>query len=287
MSFANFVPSVWNATIMEELKRKRVFVGDCHNVYKGKITDAGDSITFLGLGDPTITEVAYKDRNKPLGDPEMIEDQSLKMDIRQIRTFNFLVGDIDKAVATADGLRQYATRAADRLADHQDRYVANIAKSKEMPRLVATPVIATVGSTSGNTMNVLDLIDLARQRLSEADVPNSTEVILTVPPRFYTLVKKVYRDLETDNSDIMASGKVGRYGGVTIKESNNCARSEDGLTDHIMIRTREAIGFADAITKTEPYRPEKLFADAIKGLSLFDAKILRPKQCFGIDVKYN
>ena len=287
MSFANFVPTVWNATILEELKRKRVFVGDCYNVYEGEIANAGDSVVFQGLGDPTITVVDYKDRNEEIPAPEFVEDQSLKMDIRQIRVFNFVVGDIDKAVARGEHLRRYATRAAARLADQQDTYVAKLATAKEMPRLFSSAKKVIVGNSTADAMNALDIIDYAYEKLAENDVPDSTEVIMTVTPRFYTIVKKIYRDLDTDNSDIMKRGRVGTYGNVTIKMSNNCAKSADGLTDHIMIRTKEAIGFADALTETVPYRPEKLFADAIKGLSLFDAKIIRPKQCFGIDVTYN
>jgi hypothetical protein len=287
MSFANFIPTVVSQTVLKELERKRIFVADCHNEYKGEITEAGDSIVFTGLANPTIFEVDYKDRNEEVHAPEALEDLSLKMDIRKIADFHFFVDDIDKALASKVGLRESMADAAAGLADKHDRYVANLAASKEMPRLVAGGVKATVGSTSGSTMNVLDIIDLARQRLSENDVPNSTEVILTVPPRFYTLVKKVYRDLDTDNSEIMQNGRVGRYGGVTIKESNNCARSADGLTDHIMIRTKAAIGFAEAFNKTRAYQPEGYWREAIMGRSLYDAKIIRPKQCFGIDVTYN
>lgn len=287
MSFANFIPTVVSQTVLKELECMRVFVADCHNEYEGEITKEGDSITFLGLANPTIFRVDYKDRNRKVHDPEPLEDLSLKMDIKQIADFSFEVPDIDKALASKIGLRESMKEAAAGLADEHDRYVANLAMSKEMPRLVAGGVKAVTGSTSGSTMNVLDIIDLARQRLSENNVPNGTEVIMTVPPRFYTLVKKVYRDLDTDNSEIMQNGRVGRYGGVTIKESNNCARSADTLTDHIMVRTKKAIGFAETFNRVEAYRPQGYWKDAVMGRSLFDAKIIRPKQCFGIDVTYN
>jgi hypothetical protein len=34
--------------------------------------------------------------------------------------------------------------------------------------------------------------------------------------------------------------------------------------------------FANQLTETEAYRPEKRFADAVKGLSLCGAKVTRP-----------
>ena len=35
--------------------------------------------------------------------------------------------------------------------------------------------------------------------------------------------------------------------------------------------------FAQQILKTEAYRPEKRFADAVKGLHVYGAKVLRPQ----------
>ena len=53
-----------------------------------------------------------------------------------------------------------------------------------------------------------------------------------------------------------------------------------------MIRTQRAIAFAKPLTHTEAYRPEKKFADAVKGFILFDAKVVRPKEIININVKY-
>ena len=68
--------------------------------------------------------------------------------------------------------------------------------------------------------------------------------------------------------------------------SNNVKKTDDGATDNIMIRTQRAIAFAKPLTHTEPYRPEKKFADAVKGFILFDAKVVRPKEIYNINVKY-
>jgi len=37
-----------------------------------------------------------------------------------------------------------------------------------------------------------------------------------------------------------------------------------------------AISYAEQINKVEAYRPEKRFADAVKGLHLYGAKLVRP-----------
>jgi len=37
-----------------------------------------------------------------------------------------------------------------------------------------------------------------------------------------------------------------------------------------------AITYAEQINKVEPYRPENAFSDALKGLHLYGAKLVRP-----------
>ena len=56
----------------------------------------------------------------------------------------------------------------------------------------------------------------------------------------------------------------------------------DGTDDYMMIRTKRAIAFAGAIDETEAYRPESFFADAVKGLNVYGAKIVRPKELYVI-----
>ena len=85
---------------------------------------------------------------------------------------------------------------------------------------------------------------------------------------------------------MLKNGKVAKYGNVTVKMSNNVKRTSDDAVDNIMIRTKRAIAYAKPLTHTEPYRPEKKFADAVKGFILFDAKVVRPKEVININVKY-
>ena len=68
--------------------------------------------------------------------------------------------------------------------------------------------------------------------------------------------------------------------------SNNVATSNNGTVDNIMLRTKRAIAFVRPMIHIEPYRPEKKFADAIKGFVLYQAKIVRPKELVVLNVKY-
>jgi hypothetical protein len=134
--------------------------------------------------------------------------------------------------------------------------------------------------------NVLETIDNGIQKLWENDVPQNERLILTVSPRFYMILKQKYMALDTDNSEMIKRGAVAMYSGVDIKLSNNVLTANSGANDLIMLRTKQAIAFVNQLTKTEPYRPEAYQADAIKGQSLYDAKLIKPKEMIVLNVKY-
>ena len=287
MAYQNFIPSVWSEGINRELERLCVFAEDCNRKYEGKVKKQGESVTILGVGKPTIKRIAKASRNKDIDSPEEIEDTSVIMYINQIAYFNYLVGDIDKAQAVDGIMDALEAETSEGLANEVDTYIASFAKDSSVVSLYANApkVVAKETSTAGEAY-VLDVLDLAIQKLFENDVKESTKIVVTVSPRFYTILKKAYRFEDTNNSEILKNGKVGMYGKVIVKMSNNVHKTDSGATDNIMIRTQRAIAFAKPLTHTEAYRPEKKFADAVKGYILFDAKVVRPKEIININVKY-
>ncbi len=287
MAYANFIPSVWNEGINRELERLCVFVEDCNTKYEGEVKKKGESVTILGVGKPTITRIAKADRNQNLNDPEEIEDTSVIMYINQIATFNYMVGDIDKAQGAGGIMEALEEETSEGLANEVDKYIAGFAVDSSVKPLntSAVKVVAKETETSGEKY-ILDLIDDAIQVLQENDVKETTKVVMTVSPRFYKLFKKAYKLEDTNNSKILKNGKVGMYGNVVVKLSNNVYKTNNGAVDNIMIRTQRAVAFAKPLTHTEAYRPEKKFADAVKGYILFDAKVVRPKEIININVKY-
>lgn len=286
MAYQNFIPSVWNEGIERELERLCVFVEDCNRKYEGQVKKKGESVTILGVGKPTIKTLSKANRNNDIDAPEEVEDTSVIMYINQIRYFNYMVGDIDKAQSVGGVMDALEAETSEGLADEVDKYVAGFAVDDSVQKLFASPVKVVAGTASTGEKNALHILDEAIQKLYENDVKSTTKVVVTVSPRFYTLFKREYADKDTDNSEILKNGRVGKYGSVIVKMSNNVCKTDSGATDNIMIRTQRALAFAKPLTHTEPYRPEKKFADAVKGYILFDAKVVRPKEVININVKY-
>ena len=279
MAYSNFIPSVWAETINRELERACVFVEDCNRQYEGLVANKGDSVHILGVGKPTIKSMERVNASGEIDSAEEIEDISVILNINQIRYFNYKVGDIDKAQAVGGLMDALSAETSEGLANEMDKFIAGMALDQSVTTLTETATVVTKD-------NVLSLLDDAIQMLQENDVTMSSGITVTVSPRFYKLFKQAYIGSDTDNGKILENGKVAMYGNVTVKLSNNVAKTEDGAVDNIMIRTKRAIAFVNPLTHTEAYRPEKSFADAVKGYALFDGKVVRPKEIININVKY-
>lgn len=279
MAYSNFIPSVWAESINRELERACVFVEDCNRQYEGLVSKKGDSVHILGVGKPTIKTLERANASDTIDPAEEIQDTSTILSIQQIRYFNYKVGDIDKAQAIGGLMDTLSEETSEALANEMDKYIANMATDESVTCLYDSAKQVTKD-------NVLSILDDAIEKLQENDVSMSSGITVTVSPRFYKLFKQAYIGKDTSNSDMLKNGKVAMYGNVTVKLSNNVAKTSEGSEDNIMIRTKRAIAFVNPLTHTEAYRPESSFADAVKGYILFDGKVVRPKEIINIKVTY-
>lgn len=266
------MPTVWNANINVALKKDMVFAEDCNREYEGDVRKAGDAVRILGVGKPTIT--TQSNTKIVLGAPEEVEDISTTLPIRQVAYFNFKVDDIDKRQAEGKVLEALRSEASLGLSDVMDQYIANLA---------AGGVFDSATSYQLTKSNILEKVDAALVRLYENNVSRNARITMTLPPWVYMLLKQAYTDLDTDNSEMLKNGRVGRYGSVVVKLSNNVAKSGGDFL--IQVKTDKAIAFVNPLIHTEAYRPEDGFADAIKGFVLYDAKIVRADEMIVMNVK--
>ncbi len=275
MSYKNFVPRVWAKKIQHELERKMVFAEDCNREYEGEVTNIGDTVKILGVGKPTIKTQVGGDI--VLTGAEKVESTAVSMPINHIAYFDYMVGDIDKLQATGGIMEALNKESSLGVANEMDKLISEVARDKLAVRFSSTATAITKD-------NILPTIDSCLVKLYDNDVQPNDEIVMTVKPWFYMILKQAYTALDTDNSKMLENGKVGRYGNVIVKMSNNVVQDTNG-NDLVMIRTKKAVAFANPKVHTEPYRPEKAFADAVKGFALYDTKIVRPKELIVLNCK--
>lgn len=284
MSYNNFIEKIWAKGIQTELERLHVFADGVNREYEGTIKNLGDTVRIKNVGKPTITvgDMATAGRDITLSDPEEVPDGAVSLVVDHFATFNYMVQDIDKAQGAGDVMDALNKETSEGLADTHDKFISEL--------VLGTAGVQLYNSGTATALtkdNIFETLDLAQQILYENDVLPTTGITVIVPPWVHTLLRQGYIKTDTDNSQMLQNGQVAKYGNMTIKMSNNVAQKKVSNTDtwFIQMRTDRAIAFVNQATHLEPYRPEKKFSDAMKGLDLFGAKIVRPKEIITIPVK--
>jgi len=295
MSFQKFKPEVWSQKFLEDLDKKLVFKENCNHSYEGDAKKPGDGVRILGLGDVSVG-AWHNGKLGTLSNAEEVQGNSLYMPINEIRHFNFKIGDLDKAQAQGGSglMAKYMSKAKDKMATEIDSFISQMhitpaasgnTISAKCEKAFANDQQISVTGTSNKS--ILDAIDEAYLKLLENNVSRDTKVTLTAPPWFIMMLKRAYVELDTDNSAMIANGRVGRYGGIILKESNNVYHQVDGSSHdvyHIQLKTDEALAFVNPYTHTEGYRPDLAFEDCVKGYTLFDGLMVQPKQIIDLNV---
>lgn len=266
MSYANFKPTIWSKYIQHELDKLTVFKGDCDYKFEGEAGE-GKRLKILAAYPPTIG--TYTGGN--ISAAETIADSSIYLNIDQFKYFHFLVDDIDKAQAMDGMMEAYMQEATRALAEDTDTFLAED---------ISTNAGAASASASGNTAAEMKVaIDTGLSTLWDNGVRmGKDKVTIYLAPWMYTFFQDQLISDKTANDQLVKNGIIGMYKGAYVKMTNNLYN--DVTDDYAIIKTDKAYAFCDGINKTESYRPDLRFADAIKGLHTYGGKMVRPKEAY-------
>lgn len=288
MSLENFIPTVWAGSILRALKTALVYPQLMNRDYDGDIAAAGDSVRINMIGDVTISTYT---KGVDLASPETLTDAQLTLKITEGKSFNFVVDDVDRAQQTPKVMGEASNRAAYGLKKVTDSFCAGLYTDISANNLIgsdASPITGT-WATAG-TLAYDRLVDLG-VLLDNNDVPDEGRWAV-VPPWFegYLLKDNRFTSFATIQalamlregsitgaigSGIGTNGFIGRAAGMDLYKSNQVPQTSSTkykiIAGHPM-----AWAFADQILTVEGYRPEKRFGDALKGLHVYGAKVVRP-----------
>lgn len=266
MSYNNFKPTVWSVNILRDLEKFLVLDKDCNHDFDGDIKKSG-KVKILGVARPTIGDYDGSD----IHDPEDVKDTSIYLDVDKAKYFNFGVDDIDKAQSVKGMMNAIRQEATAGLAEAYEYDIALEAKN-------AGKKTNTTKVESADDMK--NLIDRGLVWLRNNGVPLTQRVVIELTPWAYDIFENKIIELKTQNDQLIKQGILGQYKNAYVKMSNNLYN--DGTDDYLMIRTNRAIAAGKQIDKVEPFRPEKRFMDAVKGLMVYGTKTVRPKELYTI-----
>lgn len=207
------------------------------------------SVKILGVGDPTIGDYTGADIAI-----EAMSDEGQILTIDQAKYFAFYVDDVDKAQSVPGLPEEYQRKAVHGLAVARDSYVAGLingATNKTTITLSADGVKAGIDEA---------IVELRERNFAE-------DGVIEITPAVYNLFKNHLITTSTNNPEYIKRGIVGMYDGFEVIMSNN-------LKSAGCVRGKKAIAFAGQLEKVEACRAEKRFADIVKGLDVYGAKVI-------------
>ncbi len=275
MALTNFIPTVWSETLYRELDAEYVGVKNCNREFEGDIRKCGDTVNICGIGD--IAVFSYS-KNSDISNLQTLDSTKTQLLIDQSNGFNFQIDDIDRAQSNPKVMQHAMRQAANALAKSADDYVFGLYSTVDADH--------TLSKSAVTAENILDTLIEARKMLMLHNVGATDEVVLEVTPEVAAVILKAKIAVCSD-TEPLENGCIGSVVGFKIYVSNNVkkvAGEDDAVSHKCFARTRRAIAFAEQLNDVEAYRPEKRFADAIKGLHLFGAKVIYANELVLLDL---
>lgn len=278
MAVNNFIPSIWSARILSNLQKAQVFAGLCNRDYEGEISQAGDTVKIGGIG--AVSLAAYTKNSTSLT-WSALTDATQSLTIDQSQYFAFKVDDVDRVQVNVNLVDEAMREAAYAISDNIDAYIAGLhASAASTNKLGSDGASAKViGYGSGEVDPYKTLVNMG-VLLSKQNVPQAGRWAV-VPPWFSGMLRKSANFVANPagvTGQSMVNGFVSRIAGFDIYESNNITDDAQATkTYRVMFGTNQAISLAVQNQPTmEAIRLQDSFADGVRGLLLYGAKVVRP-----------
>ena len=267
MSINSFISTVWSETLYNSLEKEYIAVRNCNREFEGDIKNQGSSVKICGVGDITIGDYV---KDTDMSTPQALSDTVAELIIDKAKYFNFQVDDIDRTQCNPKLLDAAMKNAACALANAADKHVYSLYDES------GATVVCDI---SDPEKSIIDGILRAREILYLNDVINSDDVVIEISPIVATMLIKEQADKFSYNNSVLETGCIGTIAGCKVFVSNNVTYDSGSFYyNYCYVRSKRAIAFAEQLSEIEAYRPEKRFADAVKGLHLYGAKVVYPNE---------
>ena len=261
MANYNSIEKIISAEILRTNEDNLLANTICNTDFCGDIKNRGDSVTFIGLNDPTVYDyegsIVYED----------IDDASLTLTIDQDKAFSFKVKDIE-ALRSSIGLEDSQTKRASYLLKNEvDSYIFKL--WKEAGNFISEAEVTPE--------NVIGKVAEMKQKLEEANVPDGRTWIV-VPPFIKTKLMLAGIKFQINNG-------VNGTGAVAFTDELGCdifvSNQLDNMEGYTMMLagSYSAIAYAEQVLETQVLdRLENSFDKAVRGRLVFGAKVIKPKE---------
>lgn len=267
MAIKNFISTVWSEHLLQNLSKEYIAVAHCNREFEGEIKEQGNTVRICGINNVTVSPYT---KNTDMDAPDALSDYQRELVIDQAKYFNFQIDDIDRAQSSPRLMELAMKNAANALADDADKYIFGL----------HSDISSGYDCEDTTVDNIIDALIDCRTVMANQNVSDPNDIVIEVSPEIGAMILKAKIKHGSDNTETLEKGCIGSVGGCKIYVSNNVCKVYEGATTihKCFVRTKRAIAFAEQISEIDAYRPELRFADAVKGLHLYGAKVVYPNE---------
>jgi hypothetical protein len=264
MAITNFIPEVWAAGVTQSFIANQVVIPTLNTQYTDEVR-TGNKVHIINATTPTIVDYAGAGR---VITAEALADSEVNLLIDQEKAFSVKVDDVDK-VQAGNGFQAWTDSAGRALAEDAENYLVDL--------MVA-------GGTDGNPDDIeLDTAAKAktavreiRKLMANAKVPTGNRYLVVNPDFTDLLIQALDDSSIAGTDDTLRNGVIGRLYGFTVLESPllSAVGTPAAVGYH-----GDMVAYVSQIESLEALRGETSFADIVRGLNVYGAKVVKPAAC--------
>ena len=276
----HFRPTIWSRNFIVNLDKAFVFRNIVNTNYEGEITGYGNIVKINEIGDITVNDYT-EDSNITY---QTLTDAQKELVIDQKKYFAFEIDDVAVAQANVSVMQSAMQKAAHSVGDVIDQFIAELWKEHGLTtsNFGDSSTGTTLYAISTSAMSILQLITKMHQFLDEANAPALGRWAVLTPAmhaylKYAGITDNLTGNLKRDDGTPVGPGFIGSLLGFDFFSSNNVDKdTSTPPVKRVMFGVPDAISFAGQVTKIEPVRRDARFADAVRGLYVYGAKVVRP-----------
>lgn len=298
------VPKVIAAALLLAYRQRRVYGARVNNTWRNALNNGGDTVI---INRPLAGSVANYNRSTNITYPAVdINDAGLTLQLGGhdgiglggvVKYWSVKFDDLDRALSTVNILNSALVEYGEALANQVDADIRTAMVTTTVSNRQTLPEAKIDLDTIKDDTDALDRFgfELIHKALDWKRVPREGRWLIVGPAFVEALQKSVLSNetlLSTPQQSALANGRVGSLAGFTVyvadpKDSKYEAAVSSGPAENqhkkryvetVVAGVDSATAFIDRIRRTERLRLENTFADAVRGLYEYNAKLLQPER---------
>ena len=271
----NFVPVIYEKAAQLALENTLVAAKCINRNIESAIKGAGDTVNIRIIDNLVMQDYT---KNGTINWTDLPDDK-VQVLIDQQKALAFKIDEIDKVQADIDVLKQYGAKGGYAVANDFDQYIFSLHASAYASNVYGSTGVPIDCGYGGSEVSPVKVTAIAKRLLSKQNAFNNKPWFVG-PPEFYENMmdesgKAIEAQAMGSGQSIALNGFYKSFMGFDMYESNNLAT--DGTYFACMFGNNEAIAGAQQINKTQLVELQDTFATGMKVLSVYGAKVVRPK----------